>query len=63
MLHSSCFGISQTEVAVLPKSGLSRTEAALGWFPGAWETPEKKEKKRKFRFSTENGFESHTLHM
>ena len=39
-----------------------KTEAALGWFPGAWATPEKKEKK-KFRFSTENGFESHTLHM
>ena len=39
------------------------TEAALGWFFGAWATPEKRKEKRKFRFSTENDFESHTLHM
>ena len=37
-----------------------KAEAVLGWFPGARETTEKK---RKFRFSTENGFESHNLHM
>ena len=31
-------------------------EAALGWFPGAWATPEKKKRKRKFGFSSENVF-------
>jgi len=39
------------------------SEAALGWFTGAWANPEKGKRKRKLRFSTENGFQSDTLHM
>ena len=40
----------------------SAPEAALRWFPGAWATPEKKEK-IKFRLSTENVFESDISHL